>query len=152
MSSTTANPQITKIKLDHVGWITQNIKKFEAFWCDILGFEQVHESFLTPEMGYKLFQAGPALIRRYSHPDWEVDIEIHQFNHHSDHGNFYYQFQRIGINHICIHTGGPGSRKEFLDSLPKGHFELHIYDNPKGWQNIFLQDYEGNWVELRENL
>lgn len=142
-------------KLDHVGLITTNIGLFERFWCDILGFQQVHESMLTPAMGSTLFNAGPALIRRYSHPEWDTDIEIHQFEHRVDEP--YWRFDRPGMNHICIHTGGPGSRDKFLEQLEifkEDYWDIPIliYDNPKGWQNIFLQDFESNFIELREDL
>lgn len=103
-------------------------------------------------MGYALFEYGPAMIRRYSHEEWDVDIEIHQFlKDDYQPREFDSPFQRPGINHICIHTGGPNSRMEFLSSLPL-YVKSHIYDNPKGWQNIFIRDFEGNWIELRENL
>ena len=139
-----------KHKLDHVGWITQDVELFESFWVEILGFELVNESVLTPKMASYLFKTSPALIRRYSHSGWDIDIEIHQFEYKQP-STHQFPFQTKGINHICIHTGGPGSRQKFLDDLPGG-VKRHVFDNPKGWQNIFIRDFEANWVELRENL
>lgn len=149
-STNTLEKQSPGIKLDHVGWITSNIGLFELFWVDALGFKQVNESFLTPSMGKILFESGPALIRRYRKDGWTTDIEIHQFIHSSS-GEWGNDFQTQGINHICLHTGGPGSRETFLRSLPD-NIQHYVYDNPKGWKNIFIRDYEGNWIELRENL
>lgn len=140
-----------KIKLDHVGWVTTDVELFEKFWCEVLGFKQIKESCLDPKISMKLFKNNAALIRRYNHPDWEVDIEIHWFDVRLKTSSLGLSFARPGINHICLHTGGAGSRQKFLETIPKD-IKLHVYDNPKGWQNIFLQDYEDNWVELREDL
>lgn len=135
-------------KLDHVGWITGNIEKFERFWCKVMGFKEVARSTLTDKMGQVLFESNAAMIRKYSHPDWDVYVEIHCFDSYESDT---YKFDRPGINHICLHTGGAGSRQEFIENLPDD-VKVHTYDNPKGWQNIFIEDYEGNWVELREDI
>jgi len=151
-SQSTGTKAKPSVKLDHIGWITRDVTRFERFWCKILGFIRINESFLTPEMGQLLFDAGPALIRSYSHPQWDINIEIHEFiRHATGNYNYAYKFDRCGINHICIHTGGSGSRNEFMKTLP-ADIRRQIYDNPRGWQNIFVQDYEGNFIELRENL
>jgi len=136
--------------IDHVGWITKDIEKFEGFWCEVLGYECMHTSAAPSEMMTTLFGAGEATIKRYSHPKNQgPDIEIHYF---PEHGEVEEQpFYRFGINHVCILTGGAGSRTDFLSKLPET-VEKAIYDNPGGWQNIFIRDYEGNWIELRENF
>jgi catechol 2,3-dioxygenase-like lactoylglutathione lyase family enzyme len=141
-----------KVALDHVGFITDGIDTFEKFWCEVLGYKCIHESHMPAEMASELFNIhSPAEIRRYSHPDISPDVEIHVFGQWPSIAS--QNFNRFGLNHICLHTGGPGSRQEFLDGLPKSDLvELRVYDNPKGWQNIFLRDGEGNWLELREDL
>lgn len=137
------------MKLDHIGWITGNIELFESFWCNLLKFKRVYESKLTQEMSTALFPgAGEALIYRYQHPTFGVDIEIHHFKQQE---KCFYVFDRMGINHICLHTGSKGSREDFLKQMPDD-IQKHIFNNPKGWQNIFIRDYEGNWIELRESL
>lgn len=101
---------------------------------------------------------GPALIRRYTRDESACDIEIHMFDERSSNLKDYAWkdftppgFDKHGINHVCIHTGGPGSRAEFLAKLPPNVVQK-VFNNPGGWQNIFIRDYEYNWVELRESL
>lgn len=141
-------------QFDHIGWVTDNLGLFEEFWCRGMGFELIHTSIDT-DMGPVLFDHnGRAVIRLYAHPQLSIRIEIHQFDHnmsYRDHASFL----RKGLNHVCIHTGGPGSRLEFIKELQakiRTSFEVKIFDNPKGWQNIFIKDLENNWIELREKL
>lgn len=139
------------LTFDHVGWITRDPAKFEAFWCGILGFKQTYESRLPVEMATDLFQIkSPALIRRYYREGFGPEIEIH-FLEETNPSRAPQTFGRLGINHICLHTGGQGSRKQFLDSLPAS-VKQYIYKNPRGWENIFIRDYEGNWIEIKETF
>jgi len=144
--------ECTSLCLDHIGWITFDIEKFERFWCNVLGYECIHTSSATEEMTRSLFKADSgAEIKRYHNyhlNSTNPDIEIHYFSDHLDAPK---DFHRFGINHICLNTGGQGSRTSFLESLPP-EVEVKIYDNPKGWQNIFIRDLEGNWIELREDF
>lgn len=139
-------------QLAHVGWITTDIAKFEAFWCDILGFQNVYINQLDQPMAKQLFgvDCTPS-IRRYKHSDWNVDIEIHCFE--EDELVSRKLFQQPGINHICLNTGKrvDNSREKFLASLPAMVKKL-IYKNPGGWENIFIRDFENNWIELREEF
>lgn len=132
---------------DHIGWITNDITMFERFWCDILGYECTYKSTLEKERAAFLFGAGEAETRRYSRPGC-LDIEIHKFteNEPSTTG-----FHRVGMNHVCLFTGGKGTRNRFLADLP-AEVEKKIYRNEGGWDNIFIKDFEGNWIELRERL
>jgi catechol 2,3-dioxygenase-like lactoylglutathione lyase family enzyme len=139
------------MNIDHVGWITRDVRKFERFWVDIIGYKQVHESELSLRMAQVLFGVyDTAKIRRYSKPDMGPDIEIHCFREGRCE-SFCQHFDRFGINHICLLIGGRGSRDEWVLQLPDD-VVVHSFNNPKGWKNIFIQDYEGNWVELREEL
>ena len=136
--------------IDHVGWITDDISLFEKFWCDLLGYKCVNTSSAAHEMMATLFGAGEATIKRYKHPKNQgPDIEIHYFLNHGETEDL--PFYRFGINHICLMVGGTGSRQEVLGRLPDD-VEVKLYDNPGGWQNIFIKDYEGNWIELRESM
>lgn len=138
------------LSLDHVGWTTSNIEAFEAFWCDIVGYRRSHSSAASSEMLAALFGiVGTAEIRRYHHERMTPDIEIHCFSEGSQAASMV--FHRDGLSHVCLMTGGPGSREQFLGGLP-GWIEVRIFDNPKGWKNIFILDQEKNWVELRERL
>lgn len=138
-------------KIDHIGWITNDSNMFEAFWCHILGYEEVGRSEMAGEMCLALFGfTSEASIRRYRATNIVgPDIEIHVFKDGSAPASRL--FHRFGINHICLHTGGPGSRSEFLSKLPI-NVRVHCFNNPKGWQNIFIRDYDENWIELRESL
>jgi len=136
--------------MDHVGWITKNTELFERFWVGVMGYEAVKETAVDPDLARALFHhESMGRIIRYRKENAGPDIEIHAFVDGCDPAP--QTFQRFGINHICIHTGGPGSRQEFIDALPSD-VKVHTYDNPKGWKNHFIQDYEGNWIELRERL
>ena len=138
------NPNVysPKFKLQHIGWITQNWDIFERFWCGIMGFKNNWESRLTPEMTKTLFGVEDgALCRRYEKDG--VTIEIHQFDHPTED---ILSFTRRGLNHICLHID---DREKFLKMYP---FDKKIYNNPKGYQNIFIRDLEGNWVELYKTL
>ena len=133
-----------QFNIDHVGWITKDIEKFESFWCGVLGFEKKHESTLTVEMAEKLFGiSSPAKIRRYFLRD--MSVEIHCFD---DPPPTPMGFDRYGINHVCFFVE---QRDAFLSSLPK-EVPVHVYDNPGGWKNIFITDFEGNWIELRTRI
>ena len=141
---------MNSFSLDHVGWVTNNPKLFESFWCVILGFKLIKTGELSRELCMTLFSyPGSATAQRYAHPEWSTDIEIHIFNGPQAESDRY--FEGHGINHICFHTGGPGSRQLFLEQLPSSVVS-YVYDNPAGWQNIFIRDFEMNWVELRETL
>ena len=143
-------------KLDHVGWITKDIDAFEAFWCDILGFELVKDATLAPEMAEALFGTmgkEDVTIRRYVLEGFGTDIEIHYFPAPADRLRSDPKlFQIPGINHICLHTGGRGSREIFLRRLAVGSaaggpvVQVHKYDNPGGWTNYFIRDFENNWI------
>jgi len=133
--------------IDHIGWITGDIALFESFWCDLLGYELCLTTTAPAEQMEALFGYGEgSLVRRYTHPTLGPDIEIHHVRAEGE-----IPFIRPGMNHICLHLGKKGSRQALLEKLPLD-VERRIYDNPKGWQTIFIRDYEGNWVELREAL
>ena len=132
-ASSTVLKENTDMHIDHIGWITFDIQAFESFWCDVLGYECIHESSATEDMTSSLFGAeSGAKIKRYHNYDLNSaspDIEIHYFPDCLDAPK---DFHRFGINHVCLNTGKSGSRKLFLESLPS-EVERRIYDNPKGW-------------------
>lgn len=135
------------MQLDHIGWITDNVEKFESFWCDILGYKICHSSEVSEELCQRLFGVKErAIIKRYKKEN-SPTIEIHSFFGGSVQSEK--KFHQSGINHICFYTGERGSKGIFLESLPKSVNRL-IYINPGGWINVFIQDFEDNWIELRE--
>lgn len=143
---------ISKMKatIDHIGWTTRNIEHFEMFWCGVVGFECVKENEASDDMLATLFGIlGGAKIRRYHHKIIAPDIEIHYFDNGSEPAPT--GFHRDGLSHVCIMTGGPGSRRAFITRLPSW-VEVKIFNNPGGWENIFVRDLEQNWIELREVL
>ena len=77
----------------------------------------------------------------------DIEIEIHQFLSNSKKYNF--NFNKPGINHICLFV--KTNREIFLNNLPED-IEIKSFDNPLGYKNIFIKDYENNWIELRENF
>lgn len=134
------NVYFPEFELRHVGWVTNNIDLFERFWCGQLGFEQAWESHLTTEMCQTLFGINVgATCRRYE--GHGTTIEIHCFDEKVDEEK--YPFNRFGIHHICLNVD---DRDRFLKML---QCEKYIYDNPShGHQNVFINDLEGNWIEI----
>lgn len=147
--------------MHHVGWVVPSRERFEKFWCDILGFELCHEGTLSEAKTYELFKRRlSAKVYRYRRDDFNLEIEIHVFSDAEDYGlNNYleylklkndvgvglFDFTVLGINHICLTVE---DRDQFLADLPED-IKRHIYDDPRGWQNVFIKDYDSNWIELR---
>jgi len=131
------------MQLDHIGWITNDVKKFEEFWVDILGFKKIWQSHLSEDLAKTLFGVDyGAECLRYQYGD--LVIEVHVFDRPVPKDNQH--FIKYGINHIALFVE---SRKDFLKRY---NFTTHVYHNPKGWDNIFIRDFEGNWIELKEKL
>lgn len=132
-----------KIKIDHIGWVTNDLKKFESFWVKIFGFKKIWESYLAPEITKTLFgiNCGAKCLRYKKN---NITIECHLFD--KPIAEKEPRFWNFGINHIALHME---NRKKFLK---KHNLKAHTYHNPKGWNNIFIRDFEGNWIELRETL
>lgn len=131
-----------QLKLHHVGFVTNDVTLFEAFWCRILGFEEVDSKVCANEKYISLFGIrGKAWFRRYRKDN--ILVEVHSFDSVGprDPG-----FSRHGINHICLAVG---SKKDFLANLPP-EVERVTFSDPAGWTNLFVRDFEGNWIEVRE--
>jgi catechol 2,3-dioxygenase-like lactoylglutathione lyase family enzyme len=139
------------VKLDHIGWCVEDVDTFERFWVSQLGYTKVRDDYLLEDLGWFFFRAShPVRICRYEHPTLPV-VEVHCFHQFDTVEGGSKRFQQLGINHICLHTGGPGSRDELLGRL-SDDVEKIVFDNPGGWKNIFLRDLESNWIELRETI
>jgi len=129
--------------IDHIGWVTDSQKTFESFWCDILGFELLRVGSVTSEFTETLFSiSGGAKVARYKRPGTDAEIEIHIFDYTED---SHQKFNQFGINHVSITVE---DRVSILSNIPLDH--IRSYDNPKGWLNVFVTDFEGNWVEIRD--
>jgi catechol 2,3-dioxygenase-like lactoylglutathione lyase family enzyme len=136
------------ITLDHIGWVTNDIDLFEEFWCNRLGFELIFESNLDRERALALFGLDTSgAIRRYRRES--MTIEIHHLNPITGAPQ---EFSRFGINHIALHVD---DRERFIHEINTGRdlqVPVHRHENPGGWFNLFIRDFEGNWIELRESL
>jgi catechol 2,3-dioxygenase-like lactoylglutathione lyase family enzyme len=137
-----------EFKLDHIGWITKDLDKFEYFWCRGLGFKKVWEANIMPEKVKQLFGIEAATRAMRYEKDGMI-VEIHVF----DPPMFDYSdnpFDRFGINHIGLWVE---DRERFIEDLKaKVYVEVKRYYDPSGWWNIFIRDLEGNWIELRTTL
>lgn len=128
----------------HAGFVTSDVPLFERFWCGVLGFvreaDRVHEAAkFTRLFGIR---TGGRMIRYCKDA---CIIEIHSFDRGiADTPDFGYD--RYGLNHICLAVD---SKEEFLKRLPPD-VERTTYLDPGGWTNLLVRDYEGNWVEIRE--
>lgn len=127
------------MSLDHVGWVTNNLELFEKFWVKELGFKKIFESHIPNEMNQTLFGCNGAYCARY---EKDFTIEVHVYDEPVKEDKR--KFNVFGINHVALHVE---NRDEFVKP-----FKQHIYHNPKGWDNIFIEDFEGNWIEVRTTL
>ena len=128
--------------LDHIGWSTNDVEKFEQFWCGALGFELAGTSTLDEVRAKTLFGInGTAEIRRYVRNG--MTVEIHNFG--ADQVQASNSFARSGISHICLNVE---DREGFLKALPEW-VAVKKVQHTGGWWNIFIQDSEQIWVELR---
>lgn len=135
-------------KLDHVGWVTNDIEKFEYFWCKGLGFNKIWEANIMAEKVKTLFGIERA-TRAMRYQKENMIIEIHVFDPPlEDHHN---PFEHFGINHIGLWVE---DREKFIEELRNriGYVEVKRFHDPSGWDNIFIRDLEGNWIELRQKL
>jgi catechol 2,3-dioxygenase-like lactoylglutathione lyase family enzyme len=132
---------MNKYLLDHVGYVTNNLKAFEDFWCSVLGFEKYFESQIPDVMNHALFGCNSAYCARYIR---DFTIEVHVYDDLVKEEKK--PFNSFGLNHIAIWVE---DRPKFLASYP---FKTHIYHNPKGWDNVFIEDLEGNWIEVRTKI
>jgi catechol 2,3-dioxygenase-like lactoylglutathione lyase family enzyme len=134
--------------MDHVGWITEDLDLFEEFWCKRLGFEMQFESFLDSPRALDLFgKEFSGTIRRYKKGPMVVEI------HHLDSTAAASQdFNRFGINHIALKVEDREAFLREINPVGEPQVPVHRYANPGGWFNLFIQDFEGNWIELRESL
>jgi len=140
----TDNMVTQEFSLHHIGWITKDIRQFEAFWCENLGFEGIFESSLSRETALALFSLDTTgTIRRYRRG--AMVIEVHHLDDIADTSQ---AFNRLGINHICLHVD---NRETFIADL-NDRVSVFRHRNPGGWFNIFIRDFEGNWIELRETF
>lgn len=131
------------ISLKHVGWATNRPDLFEKFWVKILGFKKVWESKISSKKTKVLFgMVGGATCRRYTRKD--ITIEIHIF----DNGAIVSSdtFNTEGLNHICLQVD---NREDFLKLYD---FTKTVYKNPEGHENVFIRDFEGNYIEIFEQL
>ena len=139
------NPNVyyKKFEWKHVGWLSNNIDLFERFWCDVMGFVRIWESGPDKGMFKDLFNIDASgTVRRYEKDG--ITIEVHFFDPPAPEDSS--PFYKRGINHICLLVD---DRNRFLKIHP---FETHIYNNPKGHQNIFIRDLEGNWIEIYQRM
>ena len=138
-----SNVYFKKFEWKHVGWLSNNIDLFERFWVDTMGFKRNWESGPDKTMFKDLFGIDAnGTVRRYDKDG--ITIEVHFFDPPApeDKNEFY----RRGINHICLLVE---DRDSFLKSYP---FDTRVYNNPKGHQNVFIRDFEGNWIEIYKRL
>ena len=129
-----------------MGWVTNYPEKFEEFWIKVMGFKKIWESKLSPELCKELFDINyGATCRRYQKDD--VVIEVHIFDKMVSKNSPV--FNHYGLNHICLLVD---DREKFIEQMEKEGIETKIYNNPKGHQNVFVRDFEGNWVEIYKIL
>lgn len=137
------------MRLHHIGWNTTDPELFEKFWVNLIGYELTFTSYLDQRRASQLFGfRSTAEIRRYSHPDYQLpEIEIHCFKRPDKAPR---SFKQEGITHVCLQVE---DRETFIDNLRKNKCKVNECENTsngKCWKNYFVQDFENNWIEIRE--
>lgn len=127
---------------------TDDIRKFERFWVEVLGFERV---MMRPATTDNLCEAlfsnkGDLTLSVYQHPKAMAPTlmvtRLHQDS--ASHGR-YQALDGLGMNYLTLNVGKKGSLQSFLDDLPES-VKVH-----RGAHATFIQDYEGNIIELQED-
>ena len=113
-----------------------------AFWVNILGFKKIFESQIPDVMNQTLFGCDSAYCARYK--KGSMIVEVHVYEELVKEREI--PFNEFGLNHIAFWVK---DREKFLK---KYDFDKRVYHNPKGWDNIFIRDFEGNWIEIRTDL
>lgn len=139
------------MKLDHIGFITYDLNRFESFWCKGMGFEKIGDSLMLPEKAWILFGEMYDEVRILKYKKDDVVIEVHLFGREPSSDGPHNDFNDYGINHLCLHVG---NREELLKDLVVKieYIEIRKFYDPSGWWNVFIRDWDGNWIELRQTL
>jgi catechol 2,3-dioxygenase-like lactoylglutathione lyase family enzyme len=138
------------MKLHHIGLAVSNVMHFVEFWCEGLGFVEQPTKFASRDRlgaSFGVFSHDHVSVLTYAHPDSGLTLEMHLLPPHFESKSF----DTVGVNHLAIHTGAKGSREKVLEKLPTWAYASR-YQNPKGWENIVVTDWDGNKVELYEDL
>jgi catechol 2,3-dioxygenase-like lactoylglutathione lyase family enzyme len=136
------------MSLDHVGWVTNNIEMFERFWVEGLGFCKIWEAVLPSEKISTLFGIHQK-AKVYRYDNGQIRLEAHVFDPPVETDTR--PFGQFGINHISLYVS---NREKFIHDLEEkvGYVIVRRFHDPGGWDNIFIRDFDGNWIELREYL
>lgn len=139
---TTTEKNPNKVSIDHVGFVSTDLYEFERFWVEKLGFKNIWQSVIPHYKMKALFDVEyTAICRRYVLGDATIEVHILPECFLKMGG----VFARWGINHFCLHVE---NREKFC----KEHKLEPVLFEENGKRNYFLNDYEGNWIELRETL
>jgi catechol 2,3-dioxygenase-like lactoylglutathione lyase family enzyme len=136
------------VKVDHIGLVTNDIERFEDFWVKGMGFNKIREVTLRPEKVRALFGMDKK-AKAYIYQKEGVRIEVHVFNPPLEIENM--DFDRFGVNHVSLYVD---SKEQFIQLLrfKIGNIDVRKFQDPGGWYNIFVRDFDGNWIEIREEL
>lgn len=128
--------------IDHIVLRTSKLKEMLQFYCDVLGCSVERE--LSSEFGLTQLRAGSALIDLVT-----VDGKLGRM------GGGAPSDQDNNLDHFCLQL------KPISEAEIKAHFQSHDiktgefaerYGAQGYGQSIYLQDPEGNTVELRSQI
>lgn len=137
MVSTTADSQekITPV-FNHMAIYVQDLPGMTAFYKDVLLLEQIEEPFKVGRHSW--FSLGPGLsLHLIGHAE---DTQKHHRN-----------------NHLCVSVP---SMDDFVDHLTNIDFpyfnnagEINTRQTrPDGVQQIYIEDPEGHWIEINDEV
>lgn len=126
-------------RLDHIVLRTNKLQQMIAFYCDVLGCSVERQT--EQKLGLTQLRAGDALIDLV-----DVDSELGRQGGDVPNGN------GINMDHLCLLLT-PCSEQTIIQQLEKHGIPHEGFERRYGsegfGQSIYIQDPQGNTVELR---
>ena len=131
-----------KLTFHHVNFATENVKRMDEFYRDVLGLESKKTDLPTLEKdkGY----AGDVAFRTDGNMQFHLakkDLEVGFKTGHT--------VNPVERGHIAFRTDDLESYKKMLDNkgVPYSNWENTAV---KGWHQIFFYDPDGNVIEVHQ--
>lgn len=129
-------------RIDHIVLRTDNIKAMLRFYCEVLGCTVERET--SKELGLTQLRAGSALIDLVT-----IEGKLGRM------GGGVPSKKDNNLDHFCLQLK-PISEEEILQHLKSHGIKTDGFDERYGaqgyGQSIYIQDPEGNTVELRSQI
>lgn len=129
-------------KCDHIGLLTNNLKRLERFYIQRLGFRKEREEILPESIAQPIFKVPPAIrFVRLFFGDTKLEL-FEPLNKN---------LKKVGATHCGYHHWGfcVEDRVAFLKKLRmKG---IEVIEVKRDTQSVyFIEDPDGNRIEIRQ--